>query len=169
MRAFPYPELDLELVAKENLWDPVQRIDLDATKVANLLAQGEKLKNEPPTEVPQAGISLNYSLCFLTIKEPMYLELLEMTKGKSPIRSQGYLVLDSHSTRIKVKSPVYTFLAELEQEHVFDLTKNKEKIYLLLVRYSQKIEKKNLLLERRTLNQKNLSSTILSSRSGTCM
>jgi hypothetical protein len=57
-----------------------------------------------------------------------------MTKGRSPITYQGFLIIDSQNTRMKVKSTVYTLLAELEQEHRFSSIKNKERIYLLLVR-----------------------------------
>lgn len=57
-----------------------------------------------------------------------------MTKGRSPIQNQGFVVIDLHNTRMKVKSMPYTMLAELEQENKFASVKNKERNYLFLVR-----------------------------------
>ena len=57
MNVFPFPEIEVELVAKENGWECVQRIELDENKVVNLLVEGEKIAKMPIKEdEPPIGI-----------------------------------------------------------------------------------------------------------------
>ena len=67
--------------------------------------------------------------------EPVHRELAERAKPLNILRYQGYVVRDNRQTRIKVKSPHYTLLSELDKDYQFASKKKKEKVYLLLVRY----------------------------------
>jgi hypothetical protein len=54
MNSYPFPELDMEKLALENNWECVTRIELDPTRILQLIKEGEDSakipvpENEPP-------------------------------------------------------------------------------------------------------------------------
>jgi len=67
---------------------------------------------------------------------PLLQAVLDKVTLLSPVKYQGATITDCHHTRLKVKSPQYVYLAEMEDKHQYESRRRKEKYWLLILRTS---------------------------------